>query len=331
MPLIDAAGLKRDLRASWNKGQEHLAPTASLIWRNSWGLGISLYLDSCETEAVNLVFTCITPLFVRHRQGLRSFVWYRPTTHLGEQAIPQSKISTTIQFLMVLFIPRRFMTTTQQKNTPRSKDKIERVAQHDKPFKERPNCRWHCQSWSSSTHKSLTNVLSFLVRNCCYRSFSVCLSRTGKQTMGIADHHSVSWALAIRYSLPLPAALPILNIALPLTLPFLVPLMTRMGGRARKGVREILHPYAWYFTTLIPLMILVVAAVDGTPSDMVQCNMENRWKQMFRSKNEASVRAIQNALRCCGYNSLHDRAWPFPSHDIDAQACERTQGYARRC
>ncbi|KAL6249586.1 hypothetical protein RBB50_003439 [Rhinocladiella similis] len=137
---------------------------------------------------------------------------------------------------------------------------------------------------------------------------------------------AVSWALAIRYSLPLPAALPILNIALPLTLPFLVPLMTRMGGRARKGVREILHPYAWYFTTLIPLMILVVAAVDGTPSDMVQCNMENRWKQMFRSKNEASVRAIQNALRCCGYNSLHDRAWPFPSHDIDAQACERTQG-----
>lgn len=52
---------------------------------------------------------------------------------------------------------------------------------------------------------------------------------------------------------------------------------------------------------------------------------------MFQRKDESGIRAIQTGLQCCGLNSRRDRAWPFPSHDVDARACERTLGYTSRC
>jgi hypothetical protein len=137
--------------------------------------------------------------------------------------------------------------------------------------------------------------------------------------------------MTVRYSLPFPLALPIINTILSLVVPFLAPLITTTIAQAKKGIRGLLLSYAWYFTTLIPWILLVVAAMYGTVSDMSRCGMEAQWKQMFQRKEDAGIRAIQDGLRCCGFNSLHDRAWPFPAHDVDVRACERTQGYTNSC
>lgn len=163
-----------------------------------------------------------------------------------------------------------------------------------------------------------------------HRRFSVRPTPARWEGRGI-DSHSISWAMTVRYSLPFPLALPIINIILSLVVPFLAPIMTTTIAQAEKGIRGLLFSYAWYFTTLIPWILLVVAAMYGTVSDMSRCGMESQWKHMFQRKDDAGIRAIQNGLRCCGFNSLHDRAWPFPAHDVDVRACERTQGYTNSC
>ncbi|KAI1615548.1 hypothetical protein EDD36DRAFT_191295 [Exophiala viscosa] len=59
--------------------------------------------------------------------------------------------------------------------------------------------------------------------------------------------------------------------------------------------------------------------------------MGSQWRSMFQQKDDAGIRAIQSGLQCCGLNSLYDRAWPFPSREVDARACERTLRYTSRC
>ncbi|EXJ61104.1 hypothetical protein A1O7_05257, partial [Cladophialophora yegresii CBS 114405] len=74
-----------------------------------------------------------------------------------------------------------------------------------------------------------------------------------------------------------------------------------------------------------------LSSIYAVPSDLLSCGLERQWSHLFRAKNENAVRTIEQGLRCCGFNSLHDRAWPFPSHDVDVRACERTIGYTSRC
>ena len=64
---------------------------------------------------------------------------------------------------------------------------------------------------------------------------------------------------------------------------------------------------------------------------MQSCAADGHWLRMFKNKNEIAIRTIEGRLECCGYNSMRDRAWPFPSKGIDARTCERTQGYYIAC
>jgi hypothetical protein len=83
--------------------------------------------------------------------------------------------------------------------------------------------------------------------------------------------------------------------------------------------------------TLLPIILVTLSALYAVPSDLRTCNSETQWVRMFRGKDGAAIRSIQDGLHCCGFNSLHDRAWPFPSRENDARTCERTQGYIIPC
>ena len=53
---------------------------------------------------------------------------------------------------------------------------------------------------------------------------------------------------------------------------------------------------------------------------------------MFHRKDGEGIRAIQDALGCCGFASTRDMAWPFPGAGRGAGACEaRFDGTASRC
>lgn len=60
--------------------------------------------------------------------------------------------------------------------------------------------------------------------------------------------------------------------------------------------------------------VLATLYVDHhvAPGDAQDCELATRWLRLFRAKDERAVRAVQDALQCCGFRSVKDMAWPFP-------------------
>jgi hypothetical protein len=53
---------------------------------------------------------------------------------------------------------------------------------------------------------------------------------------------------------------------------------------------------------------------------------------MFHAKDSQGIRAIQEALKCCGFGSTKDMAWPFPGQGRGAGECvARAEGAVGRC
>lgn len=53
---------------------------------------------------------------------------------------------------------------------------------------------------------------------------------------------------------------------------------------------------------------------------------------MFHAKDAQGIRAIQEALKCCGFGSTKDMAWPFPGQGRGAGECvARAEGAVGRC
>lgn len=142
---------------------------------------------------------------------------------------------------------------------------------------------------------------------------------------------AVAWARINEFSLPLPAALPAINVLIPLLTAILWPIVRSLTARARKHALQALLPYLAHASKLIPFILLILSLVYAVPSDMQSCAVETQWLRMFRNKDERAIRSIQTRLQCCGFNSVHDRAWPFPSRGVGSDACERTQGYHVAC
>ncbi|KAL1900570.1 hypothetical protein Sste5346_002293 [Sporothrix stenoceras] len=69
---------------------------------------------------------------------------------------------------------------------------------------------------------------------------------------------------------------------------------------------------------LIQLLLAIILAVfffeRTAPSSIRSCLLGTAWQHLFATKNAAALRRIQDALDCCGFNSVRDRAWPFAEH-----------------
>lgn len=142
---------------------------------------------------------------------------------------------------------------------------------------------------------------------------------------------AVALSRVSQLSLPLPSALPLLNIAIPLLAAIVWPLSQRLSTQFKQSALRLLLPHLAGASNLAPFALFIVSLVFAVPSDIQYCAADRYWLRMFELKDETSIRSIQNRLQCCGLNSLHDRAWPFPSRTSDARACERTQHYNRAC
>lgn len=132
------------------------------------------------------------------------------------------------------------------------------------------------------------------------------------------------------FSLPLPMSVPAISAFHPILSAVVIPLTARTL-KNRYGNAALLSSIVSYLLTLIPVVLLTLALIYSYPSQLLSCSLERQWDHLFRTKNADAVRAIQDSLRCCGLNSRHDRAWPFPSNGVDARECERTQGWNVRC
>jgi hypothetical protein len=77
--------------------------------------------------------------------------------------------------------------------------------------------------------------------------------------------------------------------------------------------------------------ILIALAGSDLRPRVQQCLLGDRWAGAFHAKNEGLIRALQEALQCCGLRSSRDRAWPFPDRTHAADACVVRYGYDRSC
>ena len=144
---------------------------------------------------------------------------------------------------------------------------------------------------------------------------------------------AISWYRVRSLSLPLPMYLPALNVLFTAVAVTVVPISRRLGTKIQIGKhirRRLLRTFV-IAPTLALYALLILSLVYASPSDLQSCAADQYWLRIFESKNEIAVRRIQSRLRCCGYNSMRDRAWPFPSRNVDARTCERTQGYYIAC
>ena len=141
---------------------------------------------------------------------------------------------------------------------------------------------------------------------------------------------SYAWARSAYFSLPLPMSLPAISAFHPIISAVVIPLAARTPKDRYKNA-VLLFGTVSYILKLIPVVLLTLALVYSVPSQLLSCSLESQWGHLFRTKNGDALRTIQGSLRCCGLNSMHDRAWPFPSKGVDARECERTQGWNVRC
>ncbi|KAM0721027.1 hypothetical protein Q7P37_003312 [Cladosporium fusiforme] len=77
----------------------------------------------------------------------------------------------------------------------------------------------------------------------------------------------------------------------------------------------------------------VLATLAGTHLRPSNCRLQETWQGMFRGKDAEGIRAIQDALACCGLRSAADMAWPFPGAGRSGRECEARfdDGVVPRC
>lgn len=58
------------------------------------------------------------------------------------------------------------------------------------------------------------------------------------------------------------------------------------------------------------------------PSPIRKCILSTTWQRLFSAHDAESIRRVQDALNCCGFNTVRDRAWPFPNNERSTQCYE---------
>ncbi|KAI5464964.1 hypothetical protein BGZ63DRAFT_379102 [Mariannaea sp. PMI_226] len=133
-------------------------------------------------------------------------------------------------------------------------------------------------------------------------------------------------------SLPMSPVVSILTTILPLaafvittTHPSLLRYSQASNGRIRR-----LAPFIIQTLQGLAVTILATLLFEGVvPSRGLDCAMETDWMDMFRAHDGDGIRRIQDSFDCCGFNSVKDRAYPFP-HNAPS-TCSETYGRSIPC
>lgn len=134
-------------------------------------------------------------------------------------------------------------------------------------------------------------------------------------------------------------ALTIFAILLPLVAAanaLLVPIMTQRNPppsssstslsvpRRRSLASLLFTPRTVQILQLLQGILTTVLATlffqDMVPSEVRDCALSGHWQHLFRDKDAAAIKSIQDALNCCGFRSVKDMAWPFPPAEVRCAA-----------
>jgi len=147
----------------------------------------------------------------------------------------------------------------------------------------------------------------------------------------VTNCNRIAWTKTLGLSLPLPLFIPVMNTLFPLLAGVTAVVVQRVRTWLKYHKTRTLLYLLKHSALILPLILLALSMQYASPSQLLSCAMETEWGRRFQEKDDRAIRTIENSLRCCGFNSLHDRAWPFPSRGVGANACETSLGYTRRC
>ncbi|KAI5296432.1 hypothetical protein KEM52_002700 [Ascosphaera acerosa] len=165
-----------------------------------------------------------------------------------------------------------------------------------------------------------------------------------------------AWVRAAKLSLPLNTTLPALATFLPVILTIITPLVsllnkqqqssTTANGPRRARAAAVAGPAVFLLAlipslrtfltfvdqllTALPAILVALSTTYFTPEEIATCRLDAQWQRFWRSKDSDAIKSIQDQLKCCGYRSLQDRAWPFPDSQTEG-SCTAVLGYSKSC
>ncbi|KAB5583545.1 hypothetical protein GE09DRAFT_1278743 [Coniochaeta sp. 2T2.1] len=149
--------------------------------------------------------------------------------------------------------------------------------------------------------------------------------------LGVAIYeHTNTTAL----SLPIPPASTISTILLPILSFLNTVYFSSTSSRSAPSTsrRPILPPSLQIIQTILTTVLFTTFSSTLLPSQINQCSLSTRWQTLWQGHDANTIRRIQDALDCCGFNSVKDRAWPFPNKNNPQPGCaaqfERTASCA---
>lgn len=77
------------------------------------------------------------------------------------------------------------------------------------------------------------------------------------------------------------------------------------------------------FLVIYETAIATLSLTHVVPNDTLNCALDQKWARLFRHKDGAEIRRIQDAHQCCGLHTVLDQAWPFPNRDHGVNACAK--------
>ncbi|KAH7256550.1 hypothetical protein BKA59DRAFT_450638 [Fusarium tricinctum] len=133
-------------------------------------------------------------------------------------------------------------------------------------------------------------------------------------------------------SLAISPTLSIITILLPI-FGFLNTSLYPSFSRATKSSSNRVAQLGPFIVQVLQALIATILATllleRAAPSGLTSCMLEKQWMSMFRAHDAGGIRRIQDAFDCCGFNSVRDRAYPFPG--TAASTCAETYGRSTSC
>ncbi|OJJ66840.1 hypothetical protein ASPBRDRAFT_59282 [Aspergillus brasiliensis CBS 101740] len=148
---------------------------------------------------------------------------------------------------------------------------------------------------------------------------------------------ALSWSRTASLYLPLPEWVPAIATLFPPLTALALYLASRLTQPAAADNHQSSSPWRRLFPifnhlqSIITTIIATVALAYLYPESITTCRLEQEWQSYFHAKDAQPIRAIQDEFRCCGFRSIHDRAWPFKDKTTGDDACEVQFNYGTSC
>jgi len=143
--------------------------------------------------------------------------------------------------------------------------------------------------------------------------------------------------ITLTHSLPIPHVLAAFNLVLPFITGLSFQTLTlRSSKLSNPKASTSTNQRPLYNITVLALFIYdtVIATLIGTyiaPIGSLRCGLDDKWQELWHTRDGKSIKRIQDAFECCGLHSAVDRAYPFPGKGVGVDACKNTFGLVVAC